>query len=92
VISKRTRIIYTQCDLDTYESDYDTHEFDYDTHEFDLYTHELNFNTMRVTFITIYTYKPEYKPTLQAHANSHPHACRINTLCGIVTVPYCVLI
>jgi hypothetical protein len=35
-----------------------------------------------------------HKPKLQAHAcgrlkHYHPHACRVNTLRGIVTIPYC---
>jgi hypothetical protein len=59
----------------------------------DFHIHACDFDTLRVKLL----YHSIHKPYLQTHArgrlkNYHPHACQINTLHGIVTVPYCVSI
>jgi hypothetical protein len=60
--------------------------FDFHTHASDLITHACNFDTLRVKLL-------HYNIYINLSCRySYPHACRINTLCGIVTVPYCVLI
>jgi hypothetical protein len=96
-------VIYGECDFHSHELNFNTMRVTNQLKSTENYTHESSFHItlvmcvfltlMRVIlthyvlnyFITIYIHKPK----LQVHTCGR-HACRINTLRSIVTLPYCM--